>query len=191
MEFIIVAIIIIVIVVLLKNSNKGGQRRSYYEATPSPQATPKSESSPKDTIEEQNLYSCVARFVGAISTIRDQCNWRSSTQFGYIEVTRDKAGLYAISGRYDHDSNYNVQNALQQGGYLDYYGMRYVEDGFSYQVNGIDPNHVSRVSYDDNRMLITDKYLISSLQERLGSTINIKASWTRDDTASVSFDFCE
>ena len=110
---------------------------------------------------------------------------------GDVEVMRDEAGIYNISGRYDHDSNYNVQNALQQGGYLDYFGMKYVEDGFSYQVNGIDPNHNSSLSIDDNRMYITDKYLVSSLQERFGSTITIKTSWTRDNRASVSFEFHE
>ena len=191
MGVLIVAIIIIVAIVLLKNSKKDSQGRPSYATNSSSQATPKSDSKPKDTIEEQNLYSCVARFVGAISAIRDQCSWRSSTQNGYIEVAKDEAGIYNISGRYDHDSNYNVQNALQQGGYLDYLGMRYVEDGFSYQVNGIDPNHNSSLSIDNNQMYITDKYLVSSLQERFGSAINIKTSWTRDKRASVSFEFCE
>ena len=191
MGVVIIAVIIIVAVVILKNSKRDSQRRSSYEPISSSQATPKSDSKPKDTIEEQNLYSCVARFVGAISAIRDQCSWRSSTQFGFIEVARDEAGIYNISGRYDHDSNYNVQNALQQGGYLDYLGMRYVEDGFSYQVNGIEPNRNSSLSIADNQMYVTDKYLVSSLQERFGSTIHIKASWTKDNRASVSFEFCE
>lgn len=187
----IVAIIVIVGVVVLKNSNKDSQRRSFYETVSSSQATPNSDSKPRNTIEEQNLYSCVARFIGAISTIRDQCTWRSLTQHGYIEVMRDEVGTYIISGGYDHDNNYNVQNALQQGGYLDSLGMRCIEDGFSYQVNGFDPNHNSSLSIDDNRMYITGKYLVSSLQERFGSTINIKASWTRDNRASVSFEFRE
>lgn len=188
---VVVVIIVAVIVFFAKSANKSDHKSTSYSNTSASYAAPVSYSKPVDTIDKQHLYSCIARFVGAISTIRDQCSWRSWTQGGCIQVTRKEDGSYHIHGSYDHDSNYNIQNTLQGGGYLDYFGMKYVEDGFSYQVDGIDPNRDGVITTVDNRMLITDNYIVSTLKERFGARINIKTAWTKDNTTFVSFNFPE
>lgn len=69
--------------------------------------------------------------------------------------------------------------------------MKYVEAGFSYQVDGIDPNRDGVITTVDNRMIITDNYIVSTLKERFGARINIEIAWTKDDTTFVSFNFPE
>lgn len=144
-----------------------------------------------DTLEQQSLYYCIARFIGAISTLRTQSNsWRSSFQGGSIGITQRNDGLYDVDGFYDHDSNYGVESALRGGGYLDYLGMKYVDDGLSYHIKGIDQRRSSS-GVETNRMFITHNYIVSKLKERFGMSINIEAAYTKDSVAYVSFNFPE
>lgn len=188
---IVIAVIALVLFVIFKNMNKNANTNTSNSYVSSSTAKSVSNARPVDTLDKQHLYTCVSRFVGAVSTIRDRCSYRSWTQGGCLQIKRNEDGTYYINGHYDHDSNYDILNTLQKGGYLDYFGMEYVEDGFTYHIDGIDPNRDDVVSSVDDRLCINDNYIVSELKERFGTKINIKTAWTKDDSAFVSFNFPE
>lgn len=183
--------IIAIVVFLYKILDGPARRNASSTRVVTPQATTVNAPRPTETLEEQNLYYCINRFIGAISTIREYCRWRSWFQGGCIQITRLENGTYEIGGHYDHDSNYDIQNQLRRGGYLDYLGMQYAEDGFTYRLSGIDQRRFSAISADDKRVFITDQYVVSALTDRFGTEIKIRVAWTRDNSTFVSFSFPE
>lgn len=191
MRFIFVAVIVIVaIVVLIKKAKKRTSKASSHSRFSESEASRSSPPESIDTLEKQDVYACLARYIGAISALREHCTWRSSAQGGCIQVTRTEDGRYNVGGHYDHDSNYDVLLTLQRGGYLDYFGMKYVDDGFSYHVEGIDPGKQGYCA-DNKSMLITDQYIVSSLHKRFGASINITDVRTSEDSTCIFFDFPE
>lgn len=186
---VIIICIIAIVVFLFKNLDESAHKSASSAHSATSKVTASCAPKPAETLEEQNLYYCVSRFIGAISTIREHCSWRSQFQGGCIQITRQENGTYNVGGHYDHDSDYDILNQLQRGSYLNYLGMKYVEDGFSYQLSGIDQRRFSVISIEDKRMFITDQYVVSALIERFGSGIKIDTAWTRSNSTFVSFSF--
>ena len=88
----------------------------------------------QDSIDQQLFTQNLARFCGAIKTVRAANDWRSTFQHAGIHVELESNGTIHISASYEHDSNFNVLSSLSKGGYLDYIGFKYREDGFNYDI---------------------------------------------------------
>ena len=106
-------------------------------------------------------------------------------------ISRNEDGTCDVGGSYNADvGNIRIREILQKGNYLDYFGMKLIDEGFSYHVKGIDPNRGGVAVTANNRLLlINDSYLISELKRRFGTSINIEAAWTKENQVYVGFNF--
>jgi len=138
-----------------------------------------------ETIEDQSLSQCLARFCGAIDAIRSKNLWRSSNQRGKYMVYLSEDGSYGVYGFYDHDADACVEEALQSGGYLKYMGMEYFTDCVSYKVHGIRNKYGSTDSY------FSDSKTADYFRNYFGSSIAVKIENDQKipDSKTIAFEF--
>lgn len=95
----------------------------------------------QETIKDQHVLSCLARFCYEIQWIREHDSWRSEEQHGSILVGKDNEGLISIRGEYDHDFNLNAIYGRNNRSDKRFMGMSIsenVSEFLIYDLRGID-----------------------------------------------------
>jgi len=182
---VIFAIIGAIVYAVWKEDDKSNYSSCSYNNAPSSSESSNVSYSKKDNLEDQMIMYCIGRFCGAIEAIRNANSHRSPIQGGYYSVSV-KNGTYVVRGMYDHDANSGVYEALEKGGYLKYLGMQKIEDGFSYEIEGIKPSTNGEI----DQIYMSTTGISSKLRERFGQNITITDERAYNDGgAIVSFKF--
>lgn len=95
----------------------------------------------EETIQDQHLGQCLARFCYEIQWIREHDSWRSEEQHGSILVGKDSDGLISIRGEYDHDFNLHViyeRNNRNEKRFLGQSISENLDEFLIYDLKGID-----------------------------------------------------